>query len=305
MEVLVLILGCHGFWRADEVYLIVRLRLQAGVESGGVVKRDVVADARARLADRVVSVQVHLLVLDRSPDAFDEDVVAPAAPSVQADPDAFPLQSSGEGLAGELRSLVGVEYLRFSIHGKRLFQRLHAEGRIHRDQHTPGQHAAAEPVHHRGQIDEAARHRGDVHGPDLVGPRDGHVTQQVGINPVTWCGFRRVRPAIDGLNGYLPHQRSDMPATYFKTLLPEQVAQHAATRKRVVQMQLVDLGVVRLHIDDRLLRARLAEDTGGAFQQLRLPLRNLVGMHVELLGLLRQRPITLHRRQSHLRLERR
>jgi hypothetical protein len=39
---------------------------------------------------------------------------------------------------------------------------------------------AAEPVHHRGQIDEATRHGdiSDVHGPDLVGPRDGESAQQ-------------------------------------------------------------------------------------------------------------------------------
>src|SRR3712207_7294500 len=40
---------------------------------------------------------------------------------------------------------------------------------------------AAEPVDDGGEVDEAARHRhvGDVHRPDLVGPGDGHVPEQV------------------------------------------------------------------------------------------------------------------------------
>ena len=33
-----MLLGCHGFWQAVEVYLIGRLRFQAGVWSVGVVQ---------------------------------------------------------------------------------------------------------------------------------------------------------------------------------------------------------------------------------------------------------------------------
>jgi hypothetical protein len=38
---LFLLLGCHWFWQAVEVYLIGRLRFQAGVWSGRVVEVDV------------------------------------------------------------------------------------------------------------------------------------------------------------------------------------------------------------------------------------------------------------------------
>ena len=53
------------------------------------------------------------------------------------------------------------------------------------------------------------------------------------------------------------------------------------------------------------LRKLLAEDARGALLQLALPLRDLVGMNVELLGQLGQRFLTLHCGQGHLGLERR
>ena len=52
----------------------------------GVAEVDVLADRRSGLADRRVGVQVDMLVLARSPDVVDEDVVATAALAVHADP---------------------------------------------------------------------------------------------------------------------------------------------------------------------------------------------------------------------------
>ena len=66
-------------------------------------------------------------------------------------------------VAGEtvlrLGTLIGVEDLRFFISGKGFVEHLDAERSLHGDRQLLGQYAAAEPVHHRGQIDEAARHR--------------------------------------------------------------------------------------------------------------------------------------------------
>ena len=50
----------------------------ARVRPARVVEGDVAADAFAGSAHRLVGVQVDLLVLDRAPHPFDEDVVAPA-----------------------------------------------------------------------------------------------------------------------------------------------------------------------------------------------------------------------------------
>ena len=69
---------------------------------GCVIELDVSADPVSCLCDRGVGVQIDLLVFDGFPDAFDEDVVAPVAPAVHADGDAFLLEPPGEGFAGEL-----------------------------------------------------------------------------------------------------------------------------------------------------------------------------------------------------------
>ena len=57
---------------------------------------------------------------------------------------------------------------------------------------------------------------------------------------MSWRWFGGVGPAINGLDSHAPHQGSDMPATNHPALLPEQIAQHTATRKGITQMELVD-----------------------------------------------------------------
>ena len=53
-----------------------------------IVKIQIPADRDARLADTGVGAEIDLLVFDRSPYPFDEDVVAPGALAVHADRDA-------------------------------------------------------------------------------------------------------------------------------------------------------------------------------------------------------------------------
>ena len=63
------------------------------------------------LSPILVCLQVHLLVLDAAPQPFHEDVVHAPAPAVHAHLNALRQQHAGEGLAGELAALVGVEDL--------------------------------------------------------------------------------------------------------------------------------------------------------------------------------------------------
>src|SRR3954465_11198808 len=72
------------------------------MRSAGIVEAEIPADRGARLSDRVVSSEVDLLVLDRSPEPLAETVVAPGPFAIHADGDAVPGQHPGEGLAGEL-----------------------------------------------------------------------------------------------------------------------------------------------------------------------------------------------------------
>ena len=66
-----------------------RPRSLAGVWPSGVVELQLAAERVAGLRDRGDGVQVHLFILDRFPDALDENVVALAAPAMHADLDAF------------------------------------------------------------------------------------------------------------------------------------------------------------------------------------------------------------------------
>ena len=94
-----------------EIGLIGRLPVKTGVWASPIVEVQISADRGARLADAVVGVQIDVFVFDRFPDALDEDVVAPRALAIHADRDGVCDQHAGEAGAGELTSLIGIEYL--------------------------------------------------------------------------------------------------------------------------------------------------------------------------------------------------
>src|SRR3954453_18777890 len=102
------------------------------MRSAAVVEAEIPADRGAGLGDRVVSSQVDLFVLDRSPEALDDDVVAPGTLAVHTDRDPVPGQHTGEDLAGELAALIGVEDLRPAMAGPSLFRVPDTELRPHR-----------------------------------------------------------------------------------------------------------------------------------------------------------------------------
>src|SRR6202451_3994960 len=77
-----------------------------------VVEPEIPFDPGSRLRHRLVIFQVHLLVLERSPQPLNENVVHTASPPIHADGDLPGRQLTGELLAGELRTLIAVEYLR-------------------------------------------------------------------------------------------------------------------------------------------------------------------------------------------------
>jgi hypothetical protein len=78
----------------------------------------------------------------------------------------------------------------------------------------------------------------------------------------------------------------------------------ATSKKIVLHRQLSDLGMERLHIDRRRIRSgarHSAEHPGSPFLKLRLPLRHLVGVNVEVLRQLSQRvlaPLSARSRAS-------
>src|SRR3954470_2633892 len=95
-------LGCCGLRQPGEVGLVRRLPVKARMRSPSIVEGQVSADRGPGLADRVVGPEINLLVLDRSPEPLDEDVVPPRASAVHADGDPGLEQHAGEVRAGEL-----------------------------------------------------------------------------------------------------------------------------------------------------------------------------------------------------------
>src|ERR1700684_1035349 len=112
------------------------------------------SDPGSWLAAGLKGTEVDAFVFQRSPQPLDEDVVHPAATPVHRDTDVGVLQGIGEGQAGELRTLIGVEDLRSAEARDGLLQRRHTELGIHRARQPPRQNLAAEPVHDRDQVQE-------------------------------------------------------------------------------------------------------------------------------------------------------
>lgn len=73
----------------SEIHRIGRAAPQPLVAPLGVEERQVVADRGTRLGHAVVSLQIHLLVLQAAPQPLDGHIIAPAALAIHADADAF------------------------------------------------------------------------------------------------------------------------------------------------------------------------------------------------------------------------
>jgi hypothetical protein len=89
---------------------------QGGVGSFSVVDREIIFQSGFGLLRTLVVPEIDLLVLDRAPEALDEDVVEGAAATVHADCDPACCETAGELGARELAPLVRVEDLRLRDH---------------------------------------------------------------------------------------------------------------------------------------------------------------------------------------------
>jgi len=133
--------------------------LQAAVSAKRVVEIDEPANVRPGIARGLVSLEVHLLVFDRLPEALDQNVVAPAPLAVHADSDLVRFQHIDEVRTCELAPLIGIDGVGFAVPRDRLLQGFDAEVGVHRVGESPGQDLSAVPVHHSHQEQESTAHR--------------------------------------------------------------------------------------------------------------------------------------------------
>src|SRR6202163_2665270 len=235
------------------------------MRSSPVVKVEISTNRASRLTDGFVGSQIDLLVFDAFPKPLDEHVVSPSSFAIHADGDAVVGEDTGKRCSGDRRALVGVEDARPAMTSESILQRLDAEGRLHRDRQPPRQNTTCRPVQHHGEIDEATRHRDvrDVHGPDLVRPRDLHAAQQIRIDLVTRLGLRGARTAIERLYPHPLHERLHMPAADLAPLQSQQASQHPRAGEGKLQVQpietLHDREVDRGHWTRQIVHAAAAD----------------------------------------------
>jgi hypothetical protein len=74
-----------------------------------IVEDEIPGEPFTGLCNRTILMQIYLLVSDRSPETLHENIVINPPSPVHADPDIGGFKRLDEILAGELRSLVGVE----------------------------------------------------------------------------------------------------------------------------------------------------------------------------------------------------
>ncbi len=113
------------------VDLIRRPVVKSGVVAALVVlKAKPLGESFAKLTPRVERMQVEVLVLDRPPQPFDEDLVLASTPSAHADGDFVVLENLSEGDPGKLGALVGVEDLRQRSSASRSASMQKSESRV-------------------------------------------------------------------------------------------------------------------------------------------------------------------------------
>ena len=183
-----------------------------------VVILDVIPDSLPQKRHIVLRVDVDVLRLDGTPEAFYPDIVLASSMSVHTDFDTQFLASRQPQVARILATLVGVDDLRCAMgfHGPTehlnailLVQRtISAHYRL---MQPPGHNAATVDVYYRREVHEPVQHRyiGDVDAPDLVGTDDGELTKHI-RHLVLWCArLGEVLLRVYRRDVHLAHQPAD------------------------------------------------------------------------------------------------
>ena len=88
--------------------LIRRLSIQALMPAFTIVEPEIVSNTQPGLCNRIVRLEVRLLVFQAAPQAFYEHIVYSTTFAVHADLDASLLEDACEGIAGKLAALISV-----------------------------------------------------------------------------------------------------------------------------------------------------------------------------------------------------
>lgn len=205
--------GCGLEGKREEVGVVGGALGQAGVRPPAVMEREVAPDARRRSGHGVVAMEIDLFVLERPPESLDEDILAPAALVVHAHLDGVLAHQPRNGHARELRALISVGDGRPAVARQRLLHHPDAQAAVERDGDPPAQEPAIPPIQDCCEIHEAVRHRNvrDVHGRDVIRPRDRATAQQIALGRTRAVPTAGARLRVDGGNSHTEHQRANPP----------------------------------------------------------------------------------------------
>ena len=141
--------------------------VQGRMKSNSVVKVHISLDSSAELRQGLVLLDQKVFVLQGPPEPFHFGVVTAPAASVHADGDSELLQLVRELAAGELASLIRIEYLRDSVFAHRELERFDAVERVHRVHDVVRHVLAAVQVHDGNHEGPMPGHRQIVMLPTL------------------------------------------------------------------------------------------------------------------------------------------
>ena len=215
--------------------------IQGLVGSFRVIELEPGSDSLSGLSRTIVLIEVHLLVLDASPEPFGENVVDGASLSVHADLDVPGKKTFQITVTREMAPLVAVENVRESglkspVHTVK--NKRHLERLIQR----PGDDIPGMPVDDRHEVHPSVRHAdvGDVDSPDVVGILGRDIPEKIGIDLVRKSPFAEIWPRMDPFDAHLSHGGPDPVSPHIKPFSPKDRRNPSTSEEGPAGVDLVD-----------------------------------------------------------------
>src|SRR6266567_4502702 len=151
------------------------------------------------IRDRLIILEIHLLVLNASPESFNENVIQCSSSTIPTNAHICSLEPVRKLGTGKLRSLIIVENFR-TRPLKGLLKRFETERCLQGDRRSPSEYVATEPVDDGYQVQKPSLQAdvGNICAPNLIDAINAQSTQQIRIAHLlfswltqSWCRIDR------------------------------------------------------------------------------------------------------------------
>ncbi|SDP54657.1 hypothetical protein SAMN05660330_03132 [Desulforhopalus singaporensis] len=179
--------------------------------------------------------QIHLLILHASPEAFNKNVVSPRTPAINADSSPLAFNGLDKLKRSKLTALIGVDDLRRVMVHECFIENIHCMTGLKGNGNLRSQNFPAGPVHNRRQIEPLAIGIYVVpRAPHLVRLVDVHTAQQVSIDGVAGMFLARFWLWINSLYVHSFHQCAYASAANSFSFSDKLVTKNACAHERVL-----------------------------------------------------------------------